>query len=170
MSFKLWNILKFIAHGHIFERLRYMQVMGHYWMKWVQPRLCRPLTCPVCWVILPWWCSAAGSTVDAMLQSTRIDYLVRNDLLLLYLCFRNRWRPSSTVQVCYALITLIVVPSITPSTLIIPSFNDARDPVDAGRATECLLISSNISTLCKYMTNFTKSTVSTLQEAVTKQS
>ena len=79
-------------------------------------------------------------------------------------------RPSSTVQVCYALITLIVVPSITQSTLITPSFNDARDPVDADGATEFLLISSNISTLCKHMTNFTKSTVSTLQEAVTKLS
>ena len=79
-------------------------------------------------------------------------------------------RPSSTVQVCYTLITLIVVPSITQSTLITPSFNDARDPVDTGRATECLLIFPNISRLCKHVTNFTKSTVSTLQEAVSKQS
>ena len=33
-------------------------------------------------------------------------------------------RPSSTVQVCYALITLIVVPSMTQSTLITSSFNE----------------------------------------------
>ena len=58
-----------------------MQVMGRYWMKWVEPQLCRLLSCPVCWVILPWWCSAAGSTVDAMLQSTHIDYHFRNDSL-----------------------------------------------------------------------------------------
>jgi len=76
-------------------------------------------------------------------------------------------RPSSTVQVCYALITLIVVPSMTQSTLITPSFNDARDPVDTGKSKVTF---SNINTLCKHMTNFTESTVSTLQEAVTKQS